>query len=208
LLSGCIPANTCNDDENHKLVDLEEADGVQDLDTPNGSSKLKDLFYAGNNATFNDSSNPNSRLYGNLPSYVSVTNVSSSGLNMTLDVTTIQPLPDLTAQWTTVVKRGPMRDGSYQVTGSLSVMNQGSVNASNVLVNIYLSEDDSLDATDTLLRSITLGNVRKGRAARIRLSRVNLPTDPAGKYLIAVVDPLNNITESDENNNKSSMIIP
>jgi len=208
LLPSCLSSNSCNDNESHKLVDLEEADGIQNLDTSYGLSKLQDLFYSGNNTTFNDTSNPNSRLYGGASSYVSVTNVSSSSSIMTLDISTSQPLPELAGQWMGVVKRGPMRDGDYQLSGSLNVTNSGLTTAYNVVVNIYLSDNDTYEQSDTLLISRTLSSIRVGRSSRVRFSRVNFASDPTGKYLVAVIDPQDVITEGDETNNTASILIP
>ncbi len=82
LLSDCIFFNNCNDDENHKLVDLEEADGSQNLDAKEYYGASQDLFYKGNNNRFDNTSNPNSRLYSNEFSYISVSNISIPEITM------------------------------------------------------------------------------------------------------------------------------
>jgi M6 family metalloprotease-like protein len=79
--------NWANADETRKLVDLEEADGRNDLDHnanwgDNGDSYPGDS----NNRTFNDASTPNSYLYIGTPSKVSVTNISDAGETMTADL--------------------------------------------------------------------------------------------------------------------------
>jgi len=88
LLSTCISANDCNNNASHKLVDLEEADGIQDLDTSAGQATLIDLYYLGNNSIFNNDTNPNSILYSGSFSNIAVVNVSSQSNVMSLDVVT------------------------------------------------------------------------------------------------------------------------
>lgn len=86
-LKSCVNYNNCNNDETHKLVDLEEAHkGLQDLDYYKGASKLNALFYAGNMLTFNDLTVPNSRLYNGSSTGISVTNISKYGEIMTADI--------------------------------------------------------------------------------------------------------------------------
>lgn len=59
-----ISANDVNADEDMKGVDLEEADGNNDLDNQTNRGDDGDLFPGSEcNQTFNDNSNPNSRTY-------------------------------------------------------------------------------------------------------------------------------------------------
>jgi M6 family metalloprotease-like protein len=87
-LLSCISHNTCNNDPNHKLVALEEADGHNDLNIVDGQSKVQDLFYNPNNYIFNDSSTPNSKLYNGTSSYVAAVNISTPANIMSLDIIT------------------------------------------------------------------------------------------------------------------------
>lgn len=82
-----LSSNTVNDDENHKGVDLEEADGLNDLDGGRNRGDAGD-FYPGstNNTTFNDTSNPNSRAYSGDSTSVEVLNISSSQSTMSADL--------------------------------------------------------------------------------------------------------------------------
>lgn len=79
--------NTVNDNENHKGVDLEEADGMNDLDLGRNRGDAGD-FYPGstNNTIFDDTSNPNSRDYSGVSSKVEVANIGSSANPMRADV--------------------------------------------------------------------------------------------------------------------------
>jgi immune inhibitor A len=67
-----------NDDEDHKLVDLEEADGKRDLDFDRNLGDGTDPFpgsIASTNNTFDDLSNPNSRDYDGNSTGVAVRNI-------------------------------------------------------------------------------------------------------------------------------------
>ncbi|MFQ6056645.1 MAG: M6 family metalloprotease domain-containing protein, partial [Methanosarcinales archaeon] len=68
-----------NNNENHKLVDLEEADGKDDLDYARNRGDAGDFYNIVNNAIFDDKSYPNSKAYDGTPTNVAVTNISASG---------------------------------------------------------------------------------------------------------------------------------
>jgi len=74
-----------NYDYTHKLVDLEEANDA-DLDNASSNGRTTHLFYSGNSVTFDNSSTPNSNLYDNTSSGISLTNISAAGENMTLTI--------------------------------------------------------------------------------------------------------------------------
>jgi len=76
---------TNNTDENHKWVDVEEAnDPVLDTETSRGDED--NFYYSGNSTTFNDTSTPNSKNYSNVTTNISVTNISAVGPAMTFAV--------------------------------------------------------------------------------------------------------------------------
>jgi len=83
---GNIASNDVNDDENHKRVDLEEADGLNALDSMVFYGDATDPYYLGNAKGYGNSTEPNSRLYSGKSSNVSVVNVSASAATMTLDL--------------------------------------------------------------------------------------------------------------------------
>ena len=64
-----------NNDDDHRKVDLEEADGTL-MGTAAGQKT--DLWYAGNRTIFNNITAPNSRLYTNIQSDLSVLDISES----------------------------------------------------------------------------------------------------------------------------------
>jgi len=84
ILSSCYANNNC-ETQSPKLVDLEEANNG-DLDNGSSSGRTTHLFYSGNSSTFNNSSSPDSKLYDNSSSGISVTNISAAGDSMTLTI--------------------------------------------------------------------------------------------------------------------------
>lgn len=117
-------------------------------------------------------------------------------------------LPDLYGGWSNVSKSGPKK-GLYTVTGTFTTTNGGSASAGNVAVIFYLSADGthSEGDSDQLIGSYKSKFLAAG-ASRITTVRFTSATDPAGKFVIAVVDPSNRIPESNENNNSASAAIP
>jgi len=76
-----------NNDETHKLVDLEEADGLAHLDNKVNRGDAGDPFPGtSNNRAFTDVTSPNSKDYDGNSTGVAVTNISNSGATMTADV--------------------------------------------------------------------------------------------------------------------------
>jgi len=87
--------NTANGDETHKLVDLEEADGHNDLDNMTNRGDTGDPYPgAHGNTTFSDTSTPNSKLYSGAGSGSSVSDISAGCTQtMTADLTGPTPPP-------------------------------------------------------------------------------------------------------------------
>ncbi|MDD3626718.1 MAG: M6 family metalloprotease domain-containing protein [bacterium] len=81
-----------NDNQNHKLVDIEEASGFQHLDNFSSYGDAGD-YYPGtlNNRTFDVNSEPDSKNYYNQNTYVAVFNVSDAGDTMTADIKVYEP---------------------------------------------------------------------------------------------------------------------
>ena len=76
---------TNNTDENHKWVDIEEAnDPVLDAQVNRGDED--NFYYSGNSTTFNDTSNPNSKNYAGQATNISITSISAVGPAMTFAV--------------------------------------------------------------------------------------------------------------------------
>jgi M6 family metalloprotease-like protein len=78
--------NFANAFEARKLVDLEEADGLAQLDDTSSLGDAGDFFPGtSNNRRFDDDSNPNARLYSGARSRVAVKNISNCANSMTAD---------------------------------------------------------------------------------------------------------------------------
>lgn len=78
-----------NDDRAFKGVDLEEADGIQDLDRPGGGydfGSYLDAFRAGNNDRFADDTDPSSRTNGGARSGIAFEGISAAAREMGFSV--------------------------------------------------------------------------------------------------------------------------
>jgi immune inhibitor A len=83
-IDNSVPGNS---NENHKMVDLEEADGNNDLDLLVNSGDAGDVYPGSSfRRLFDDTTNPNSRGYDGVPTCFGVSGISDSGLSMTADV--------------------------------------------------------------------------------------------------------------------------
>lgn len=80
--------NSANSNENHPLIKVIEADGLNELHNNINRGDAGDPFPGTEaNRTFNSSSNPNSNLYSGAGSQVAVTNISDCAATMTANLT-------------------------------------------------------------------------------------------------------------------------
>lgn len=78
--------NSVNADENLKGVDLEEADGNNDLDNEVNRGDAGDLFPgSSNNTSFDDNTNPNARNYSLAASNLQIRNITELGTLLSFD---------------------------------------------------------------------------------------------------------------------------
>lgn len=77
---------TSNTDETHYLVDIEQADGRQDLNKNANRGDADDPFPYGSNNSFAVGTTPNSKSYAGEDSEVAVTNIQRDGDNLTAHV--------------------------------------------------------------------------------------------------------------------------
>ena len=75
-----------NNNWKHKLVDVEEADGKDDMDHLVNWGDATDPYFPGNNDTFNHESYPNSDAYDGSETLVQVINISTASGDLTADL--------------------------------------------------------------------------------------------------------------------------
>lgn len=71
-----------NSDENHYLVDIEQADGLRNLNLNFNAGDYTDAYPTESNNTFNATSNPSSKTYADTDSTVAVTEIKRVGDNI------------------------------------------------------------------------------------------------------------------------------
>jgi len=71
-----------NNNENHKHNDVEEADGLDDLDTKANNGDATDPYWLGNQDTFDGDTYPNTNSYSSGPTSVQVVNISAVSAGM------------------------------------------------------------------------------------------------------------------------------
>ena len=113
--------------------------------------------------------------------------------------------PDLTGTWTDPpiqICKNTTKGPKCTITGTLTVKNIGSRDASSSTVKIYLSDDDTYDQSDTPLKPSITGKIKAGQSKTIKLT-YNFPVEQivTNKYIIAVIDKYNSVVEVDEANN-------
>jgi subtilase family serine protease len=82
------------------------------------------------------------------------------------------------------------------------VRNLGNSTAASSTVGYYLSTNQTLDASDVLMKSTPGGSLGAGQyAARYEMPVVPPATAPGSYYVLYVADPLNAVSETDETNN-------
>ncbi len=117
-------SKSSNRDEFHKLVDLEEADGMNHLDDGYNRGDVGDPFPGGmNNTTFDEFSNPNSINYNDNPTQVAIWNISPSDSVMTADVEVFYGRPYMTVEITSVEDMTGNLNGRVEAgeTGALAI---------------------------------------------------------------------------------------
>lgn len=112
-------------------------------------------------------------------------------------------LPDLTGTWVTLTSS----DEGRSVSGTLTVSNIGPVNAKRFKVAFYLS-DDGINLGNLLKTSTFRRGLVAGATKDISFSTRTRRTSLSGKFLIALIDSDNSVTESDKNNNRAVSVIP
>jgi murein DD-endopeptidase MepM/ murein hydrolase activator NlpD len=112
--------------------------------------------------------------------------------------------PDLTGQWSTLTQSCRTTSGKKRckLQGTLNVRNQGDQKASAFPINLYLSQSETLGENAVFLKKLSVGSLKAGASRVIKWTH-NLPVNiqATGKYVIAVIDPVDTILETNEGNN-------
>ena len=112
IQTGYLP----NDFVSRKGVDLEEADGVQDLDglgDPFSFGSHFDTYRVGNNTTFGPDTKPASFSNAGAVTGITITDISKTGPIMTCSISFASPFEDTRTRWTA--------SGSYQPPSALDL---------------------------------------------------------------------------------------
>ncbi len=93
----------------------------------------------------------------------------------------------------------------FAVGASCYIQNAGTTMATSSTVGFYLSTNQVLDASDVLLTTVTGFSLSAGQLAS-RTASLVVPTGTAAGsyYVLFVADPLNAVSETNENNNVAS----
>ncbi len=108
--------------------------------------------------------------------------------------------PDLTGTWSPASQT--WSKGRYTLRSTVRVVNQGTTTASASRLQIFLSDDAVLDPGDALLKDSKIKKRKPGQGKTKELKvKLGEGVSATGKYLFAVVDALNRVTETNEANN-------
>jgi hypothetical protein len=114
--------------------------------------------------------------------------------------------PDLIGSWTSLTWSCKNMKGGQKcsIKGALTINNIGNKNAlSAAYVDFYLSDDDTYDEEDVSLnKRVSTGKIKAQKSKVIKLS-YSFPVGQTlkGKYIIAVIDKDDLLTEINETNN-------
>lgn len=193
-----------NADEDNKVVDLEEADGNNDLDNTTNRGDSGDLFPGSSgNTTFNDLTNPDAKNNDGTLTGISLSNIQLSGSTINFDLGAgIEVGNDLTYDSLS----NALAINSTQVDIDLKLKNIGTQNAGSFKVAFYLSSNSVINTSDYLLGTTSLSSLNAGATSNknFTIDAINVvPEIPPGNYYVGyLVDYLNAVTELDENNNE------
>lgn len=134
-----------NTNENHYLVDLEQADGRRDLNKGNGRGDAGDPFPGSfNNINFGPDTNPNSKDYSSQNTFVSVRNIHKSGADMIADFD-IGTVPYLELESIDLAEinfqNGRVEPGET-CNLSFTIKNVGRVNSENASISFSINQNE------------------------------------------------------------------
>ncbi|WP_210521758.1 CARDB domain-containing protein [Hymenobacter terricola] len=121
-----------------------------------------------------------------------------------VSITVSPPGVDLVIQQEQLYPSSTVAGNTVQL--SCSVFNQGNIQANSSTAGFYLSTNQTLDAADVLLNTVT-GGVLTANVGSSRYANPVIPTGtaPGNYYVLFVADPLNAVAEVNETNNVRSL---
>jgi immune inhibitor A len=192
---------------NHYKVALIQSDNLWYLEKHVDRGNSGDPYHAlQNNTTFTDTSSPNSRLYNNSSSNVSITSISSIGSNM---IATLSVIPTASADLIISSLSAPSTAAAGQsIAVNDTTKNNGTGTAGASTTKFYWSTNATYDAVDTYLGTRDVSAL----AAGITSTGGTIVTIPAGVktgtyYIIAKADADSAVTETSEINNDKAVSI-
>lgn len=191
-----------NDTETRKLVDLEEADGDDDMDYNRNRGDDGDIYPGStNNTVFDDYSYPNARIYSGTATGINITDIGMNGTiaGFTL-AAPVTPGPNLTY----VPSENSASVVSSTVNISLQVKNTGNSAAGAFTVGYYLSLDQEISTGDFLLGTDNVASLAANSTTDVSNSKdiTTIPSLPPGTYYIGfLIDTANAVSESNESDN-------
>jgi hypothetical protein len=117
----------------------------------------------------------------------------------------IQP-PDLTGSWLSMEQlycKNTSKGIKCKIQGKFKIQNIGAQNADSI-VRFFFSDDSAFDGGDTLSKEIKTGTIKPNQSKDKNITiEYIMPEggDSSGRYVIAVMDPDNEIVEGSEVNN-------
>jgi hypothetical protein len=134
--------------------------------------------------------------------------ISADGVNVAVTGTNVVAIcrngPDLTGSWSSLAQTCKLKRGVERCTikGKFTVRNVGDQVAGASQLRWLLSTDAIVDAGDATIKTASVAKLKPGKSKSVSLSYA-LPagTNARGKYVIAVVDAGQRVTERDESNN-------
>jgi len=186
-----------NDNEDLKLVDMEEADGKNDLDNIGNRGDAGDIFPgSSHNTLFNDLSSPDAQTYDGKYTGISVSDIRMDGSTARFTLSSADapdPLPNLTYD---PAMNHFVVDGTYVEIG-LQVRNTGDTDAGVFRIGYYLSLNQTITTTDHLVGSDYVSGLAQGASINHTLNLdVSTLTDlPDGNYYLGFIIDYQNIVE-------------
>lgn len=183
----------------HKLLALEQADGLGEIEK-SAQADAED-FYTPSKA-FGPTTNPNSNNYANALTNVLIDSFTAPGSTMFASLQIISILVGSADLKVTSVD-GPASGAiGSKITITDSIKNEGTTGATGFYVKYYLSKDSLITAKDTYLGQRYVGSLTEGEFTN-GATAVTIPKSvKAGTYYVgAIADATKVVTESNENNN-------